>query len=427
MTALDNSLGQSSLASRAAASLGQGAAPDGASEVATGRTADARLAIELMSKLRGGAITLHLPGEYPFVVGEGRSVASWHVRDAEVFGRVLSQGDIGLGETFIDGLWDSDNPTALLQLLASNRQSLSRAVYGRPWKVVGHWLRHLGRANTRRGSQRNIAAHYDLGNDFYALWLDRTMSYSSAVFEAPDESLARAQLRKYRRILQRLGARPGQTILEVGCGWGGFAEVAATEYGCRVLAITLSREQLEYARRRALSGGFDDLVDFELCDYRDVRGEYDHIVSIEMIEAVGERFWPTWFSQISDRLRPGGKAIVQAITIDNALFGRYRKGTDFIQQYIFPGGMLPSVGAFRAQASDAGMVICGDKAFGRDYATTLQRWHEAFQSSAEAVRERGFDERFIRMWRFYLSYCEAGFRAGDIDVHQFELCHREDG
>jgi len=295
------------------------------------------------------------------------------------------------------------------------------------FRLLSHRLQHLLRANTRSGSRRNIEAHYDLGNDFYALWLDPTMTYSAAVFASPDESLADAQLRKYRRILGELGVQPGQTLLEVGCGWGGFAEVAATEFGCKVLGITLSPSQLEFARARAQRGGYADRVDFELCDYRDVRGRYDHVVSIEMIEAVGERFWPTYFAQLSALLKPGGRCVVQAITIADALFARYRRGTDFIQRHVFPGGMLPSPGAVAKQAQRAGLDVVGDFAFGRDYARTLERWHQTFDAQAAAVRAQGFPERFLRMWRFYLAYCEAGFDTGDIDVHHYVFAHASTG
>ena len=378
-------------------------------------------AVELLSALEGGSISLSLPGRPSRLLGQGDEVAEWRIHDDAVFARILGAGDIAFGETFVDGLWDSDDPAALIGLLARNRARLRRVIYGRPMALVWHWLRHRLRANSRRGAKRNIAAHYDLGNAFYASWLDRTMTYSSALFERPSESLADAQMRKYRRILHRLQPSPGQTILEIGCGWGGFAELAATELGCRVRGLTLSREQLDYARRRARCAGVADLVQFDLCDYRAARGRFDHIVSVEMFEAVGERYWPAWFSQLGRLLEPGGKALVQSITIADALFPAYRRGTDFIQRYIFPGGMLPSASAFRRAADQAGFAVADDFAFGPHYATTLARWRQAFADHPEAHEQRGFDVRFQRMWHFYLAYCEAGFRTGDLDVHQFEL------
>jgi cyclopropane-fatty-acyl-phospholipid synthase len=327
----------------------------------------------------------------------------------------------------MDGGWDTDDLPGLLTLLSRNRRALGAAIYGRVFALLGHRLTHLLRANTRSGARRNIEAHYDLGNDFYALWLDRTMTYSAAVFSDPDETLEAAQLRKYRHILAQLGTRPGQTILEIGCGWGGFAEVAATEFGCRVLCLTLSPSQLAFARERAERGGFADRVDFALCDYRDVRGQYDHVVSIEMIEAVGERFWPTYFGQLSALLKPGGRCVVQAITIADQLFARYRKGTDFIQRHVFPGGMLPSPAAVRRQAGRVGLQMVDDFAFGPDYARTLAHWQRRFEAQLGAVRAQGFDERFIRMWRFYLAYCEAGFNTGDVDVHHYVFAHGDGG
>ncbi len=382
-----------------------------------------RLCLEMLDRLDGGAIAVELPDGVRVRAGHGPLVAHLRVRDHAVFDEALARGDIGFGETWMDGLWDTEDLPGLLRLLSANRARLQGAIYGRMFRLLSHRLQHLLRANTRSGSRRNIEAHYDLGNDFYALWLDPSMTYSAAVFASPDESLADAQLRKYRRILGELGVQPGQTILEVGCGWGGFAEVAATEFGCKVLGITLSPSQLEFARARAERGRFADRVDFELCDYRDVRGHYDHVVSIEMIEAVGERFWPTYFAQLSALLKPGGRCVVQAITIADALFARYRRGTDFIQRHVFPGGMLPSPGAVAQQAGRAGLEVVGDFAFGRDYARTLAHWHRSFDAQAAAVRAQGFPERFLRMWRFYLAYCEAGFDTGDIDVHHYVFAH----
>ena len=386
-----------------------------------------RLALEMLDRLEGGALAIELPQGVRVRAGHGPLVAHLQVRSHAVFDDVLARGDIGFAESWMDEQWSTDDLAALLTLLSRNRPVLASAIHGRVLRLIGHRLTHLLRANTRSGARRNIEAHYDLGNDFYRLWLDPTMTYSSAVFASPDESLQDAQLRKYRRILTQLGARPGQTILEIGCGWGGFAEVAATEFGCRVLGLTLSPAQLAFARERAERGGYADRIDLELCDYRDVRGSYDHIVSIEMIEAVGERFWPTYFGQLSAGLKPGGRCVVQAITIDDALFARYRRGTDFIQRYIFPGGMLPCPKSVRQQAGNVGLAIVDDFAFGPDYARSLAHWHRNFEAQLGAVRAQGFDERFIRMWRFYLAYCEAGFNTGDVDVHHYVFAHADGG
>lgn len=386
-------------------------------------SAQTRVVLKTLESLQGGAISLHLPGESAICVGDGEIKAHWYVKDPEMFERLIATGDIGLGESWMDGQWTCDRLPALLTLLARNRAQLGRAVHGSALTLLVHRMLHLARANTRRGSRRNITAHYDLGNDFYRLWLDPTMTYSSACFEHADEPLAEAQTRKYRRILDTLGARSGQHILEIGCGWGGFAEVAARDYGCEVRALTLSPSQRTYAIERAARGGWSGQVSFDLCDYRDVRARYDHIVSIEMIEAVGERYWPTYYRQLARNLTPGGRVVLQAITIDESLFRKYRRGTDFIQRHIFPGGMLPTPARIVSGAASAGLAVLQQRAFGTDYARTLQHWSETFNAQLAAVRAQGFDNRFVRMWQFYLAYCEAGFLAGDIDVSHFTLAH----
>jgi len=277
------------------------------------------------------------------------------------------------------------------------------------------------RVNTRRGSRRNIMAHYDLGNDFYGAWLDPSMTYSAACFESDTQDLVQAQQAKYRRILNQLQARPGQHILEVGCGWGGFAAFAAQEFGCKVTGITVSPAQLAYAQQRAQREGFADQVEFLLCDYRDVQGRFDHIVSIEMFEAVGERYWPAYFDKLQRLLEPAGKILIQTITIRDDLFASYRRGTDFIRSRIFPGGTLPAPGLFHVQASRGGFEVTDDYAFGADYTRTLRIWEQRFMAQQSHIQHLGFDERFIRLWRFYLAYCQAGFMAGNIDVRQFTL------
>jgi len=377
-----------------------------------------RQLLALLDGLEHGSVMMHLPGADTVRLGHGELIGHWHVRDMAMFDLAIGTGDIGLGEAWMAGMWQTDALGDVLTWLSRNREALGARVYGRAWRLMAYRVWHLLRANTRRGSRRNIEAHYDLGNDFYALWLDPTMTYSAACFANPGEALATAQQRKYRRLLESLEARPGQRILEIGCGWGGFAEVAALEYGCTVLGLTLSPAQLAFAERRAEQGGWADRASFALCDYRDVRGQYDHIVSIEMIEAVGERFWPVYFDKIAECLAPGGRAVLQAITIDDALFERYREGTDFIQRYVFPGGMLPSPRRMVEEAGRAGLERTALETFGADYARTLQHWHADFNGVHEAVLAQGFDARFIRLWQFYLAYCEAGFRSGDLDV-----CH----
>jgi cyclopropane-fatty-acyl-phospholipid synthase len=376
----------------------------------------------LLERIGHGRLEVALPDGSLRALGGSAPVVRLDVADWGVFGAALRRGDIGFAEAYIDGRWSSPELAQLLTVIARNRDSIDAAVYGSVWGQLAYRMRHLLNRNTRRGSRRNIAAHYDLGNDFYARWLDSSMTYSSALFAGDAlQPLAAAQDAKYRRILERLAPRPGDHILEIGCGWGGFAELAAREFGCRVTGLTLSEEQLAYADARMHRAGVADRVDVAFRDYRDERGAYDHVVSVEMYEAVGERYWPTYFRAIGERLKPGGRAVIQAITIADRLFERYRAGTDFIQQYIFPGGMLASPTRFRVEAARAGLRLDGELAFGADYAETLRRWRSAFKIRLPEIRALGYDERFLRTWEFYLAYCEAGFASECTDVHQFEL------
>jgi cyclopropane-fatty-acyl-phospholipid synthase len=285
-------------------------------------------------------------------------------------------------------------------------------------------LWHRLHDNTRRGSRRNIAHHYDLGNAFYERWLDPSMTYSSAVFEREDDDLRAAQEAKYRRLARMMDLAPEQRVLEIGCGWGGFAEVAAKEFGARVTAITVSREQLDFARRRIQREGLAERVEARFVDYRDVEGRFDRVASIEMFEAVGERHWPVYFGKVRDVLEPGGRAALQIITIADRWFEGYRRGVDFIQRYIFPGGMLPSMEALHRQWERAGLALDRAEFHGQHYARTLAEWNRRFQSAWHELEPMGFDRRFKRMWEFYLAYCEAGFRTGSTDVLQAALVRR---
>lgn len=381
-----------------------------------------RLVFRLLERMEVGALHLALPDGREYRFGAGEPTAAIAIHDWAVFTEVTARGDIAFAEAFMRGAWTSPDAAALFEVLARNRAALEHAVYG---NVLGRWfdrLRHLLRSNTRAGSRKNIAAHYDLGNAFYALWLDRSMTYSGALFAGDaSRSLANAQTAKYARVLERLGAQPGQHILEIGCGWGGFAEYAVRTAGVRVTGISLSREQLRYAEVRASEGGFSDRAQFEYRDYRDCSGRYDHVVSIEMYEAVGERYWPDYFATIKRLLMPAGRALVQAITIDDRLFERYRAGSDFIQQYVFPGGMLASPERFETEARAQGLTVRDAFNFGADYARTLRHWRDAFMHRLPEVRAEGFDERFVRMWALYLAYCEAGFTSGSTDVYHYEL------
>ncbi len=385
---------------------------------APGLGSDTRLIFDMLEGLRGGRLEIRLPDGASRLFGEGEHGVTLQVHDEALFRQVLARGDIGLAEAYLDGAWDSSDVTGLLSLLASNRQVLKKAVYGSWRKLLAARVRHWLNGNSRAGSKRNIMAHYDLGNEFYKLWLDPSMSYSSALYRAVDDGdLETAQRAKYRRILRRLRADAGQRVLEIGCGWGGFAELAVGE-GLQVTGLTLSPAQLAWAKQRVPA------ADLRLQDYRDTREQFDHVVSIEMFEAVGERWWPAYFRAVARALKPGGRAVIQSITIRDDLFAQYRRGTDFIQQYVFPGGMLPSPAAFRAAAARQGLVVRGEYAFGHDYAHTLAEWRHAFEANWPQIAELGFDEHFRRLWRLYLCYCEAGFLAGNIDVVQFELSHR---
>ncbi len=382
----------------------------------------ARTVLALLARIEYGSLELSLPDGRVAQFGSGAPRAALCVLDWRVFRDAMTGGDTAFSEGYLRGDWASPDPAALLTLLARNREAIESALYGGFWGGLLHRLKHLVNANTRSGSRRNIAAHYDLGNDFYRLWLDPSMTYSSALFDGDrGVSLEAAQSAKYRRILQRLQPAPGSRILEIGCGWGGFAETAIRDYGCHVTGLTLSREQLDFATARLARAGLAGQAELRFQDYRDLEGEFDHVVSIEMLEAVGERWWPAYFRAVASALKPGGRALIQSITIADALFARYRKGTDFIQQYIFPGGMLPSPSRFRAEAESAGLALTDAHAFGPDYAETLRRWRRSFMAQLPEVRAQGFDERFTRMWELYYCYCEAGFDSGCTDVYQFEL------
>lgn len=384
----------------------------------------ARRIIDLLQEIEHGSLELQMPDGPRIQVGHGVPLGHLRFNRWNAFRDILARGDIGFAESYIDGNWDTPDLTGLLTLLAGNRSAIDQAIYGRWWGRLVSRLRHLLNANTRAGSRRNIATHYDLGNDFYALWLDPSMTYSSARFDGDTGlSLEAAQTRKYQRILDLLDLPDGQTLLEIGCGWGGFAEHAVRSAGHQVRGITLSRQQLDHARARMRRQQLSAQCSFAYQDYREEAGQYDAIVSIEMFEAVGEAYWPVYFATLKKALKPGGRAAVQTILIDDALFERYRNSSDFIQQYVFPGGMLPSSRSFAEAAARAGLKVTAEEHFGLDYAETLNRWHQAFEAQLDAVRAQGFDERFVRIWRFYLAYCEAGFRAGSIDVAQYRLEH----
>ncbi|GLR13322.1 cyclopropane-fatty-acyl-phospholipid synthase [Chitinimonas prasina] len=384
----------------------------------------ARLFVGMLKKLSTGSLTLVDPqGQVAHFGMLGACPhAELKVHDWRAATAILRQGDIGFAESYKQGWVDSSDMLALFTLALRNEAAMSQAVNGRWWALLLKRLTHLVlRDNNRRGSRRNISAHYDLGNPFYQLWLDPSMSYSAALFQhGSEQTLEAAQWAKYDRILDQLNAVPGQTVLEIGCGWGGFAERAA-QRGLKVHGVTLSTEQLAWAQARMERLGLSEQVNLTLTDYRDIEGQFDHIVSIEMVEAVGERWWPTYFAKLASLRKPGGRVVIQSIDIVDERFESYRSGTDFIQQYIFPGGMLPSPQRFEAQARAAGLLVLDQLEFGLDYAATLRLWRMRFEEALETVRAQGYDEAFIRLWRMYFIYCEAGFREGRTGVRQWTL------
>jgi cyclopropane-fatty-acyl-phospholipid synthase len=379
--------------------------------------------LKIMEKIQVGHFIVVLPdgtkreftGKIPGRTGE------LIIRDFTAISKILSSSDIGLAESYRDGLIDSPDMTTLLLLCIENQSALEKVFKGNFLGMIYYRLRHLFRRNSRQGSKKNIQAHYDLGNNFYKLWLDPTMTYSSAIFKNKNETLEVAQKNKYQRIIDTVKPKPGDHILEVGCGWGAFATMAAAQTGCKVTCLTLSNEQHHYAFELVKSMQLEHLVEIKICDYRDEVGTYDHIVSIEMIEAVGEEYWEQYFNMIEAKLKPGGKAMLQSIYIVDELFDNYRKSTDFIQQYIFPGGMVLAPQIFKKYSFKNNLEIKDFHAFGLDYAHTLKLWREEFKNKYEHVKKIGFDEAFLKIWDFYYVYCEAGFLSRRIDVAQIVL------
>ena len=374
-----------------------------------------------LSRIEAGELRAVFPSNFQKVYSGGQvgPTADIQINSWKLVPRLLVSGDMGLAESFLSGEWETSNLTQLLLLGDINERALGNAVTPSKFINLIEKLRHQRRDNSKRGSRRNIAAHYDLGNEFYSHWLDNSMSYSSALFTDFGEELEVGQNRKYQRLAKALKLKEGDQVLEIGCGWGGFAEIAAKEYKCNVVGITLSNEQAKFAQRRMKENQLSNLVDIRIEDYRDVQGSFDKIVSIEMFEAVGEEHWRNYFETIKTRLKPGGLAGIQSITIANEFFETYKRRPDFIQKYIFPGGILPSEDKLNNAVSSAGLKILDDYYFGKSYAETLRRWQSTFEQKWDDIKNLGFDEKFQKMWRYYLSYCEAGFESGHINVGQF--------
>ena len=367
-------------------------------------------------------------GRVDFVMPDGRTfraegkepghVAEVHIHSDDVFARLVREGDLGFCDSYIEGGWSTPDLQSFLDFIQDGNDVLYAGFNGggiiRAYERFRHWLQR----NTKKQAKKNISAHYDLGNDFYTLWLDDTMTYSSAYFKTGQESLEKAQEQKYASMIDEMGAQPGDHVLEIGCGWGGFAEYAAKERGLQVTCLTISQEQFNYAVERIEKAGLSDRVTIKLQDYRDETGQYDGIASIEMFEAVGQKYWPVYFETLKKCLKPGKQATLQIITLTERRYERYRKGVDFIQKYIFPGGMLPSKTVLRAEIDKAGLAFRNQIAFGESYSVTLRRWFDTFNAKWDQIQTMGFDDRFRRMWNFYLAGCAAAFHTGNCDVVQ---------
>ncbi|TGD42226.1 class I SAM-dependent methyltransferase [Pseudotabrizicola sediminis] len=371
-------------------------------------------------------------GRLDFVLPDGRRfrlegakpgpVAEIVIHNNDLFARMIREGDLGFCDAYLDGWWSSPDLQAFLDLVQMQTNNPVQDGYPgmgllRAFEKMRFWLH----SNSRKQAKKNIHAHYDLGNDFYRLWLDDSMTYSSGLFQSGQESLEKAQEQKYASMVDQMGAQPGEHVLEIGCGWGGFAEYAAAKRGLRVTALTISQAQYDYAVDRMARAGLSDRVEIKLLDYRDERGHYDGIASIEMFEAVGERYWPTYFNTLRDRLKPGRHATLQIITVPDHRWPVYKRGVDFIQKYIFPGGMLPAPFRLKEEVEKAGLSLKGSIEFGESYSQTLRRWHEVFNARWDDIARQGFDERFRRMWNFYLASCAGAFRGGNCDVTQITV------
>ena len=371
--------------------------------------------LESCAQIQTGRLTVTTPEGEVHNFGREGVEAEFRINDWAAVTAALARGDVGFGEAYVAGLWDTDSIEKLTLLALQNLDQFGRYAYAGPWQALKfRAVDRILRANSRSGASRNIQAHYDVGNEFFQLWLDPSMTYSSALYAVGDDDLERAQYRKYDRILDRV---EGERLLEVGCGWGGFAERAAGR-GHHVTGLTISPSQKGYADAR-----LDGRADIQLRDYRDSQGKYDGIVSIEMIEAVGERYWPAFFETLKGRLAEGGRAVVQAITVSDSYFPTYRAGSDFIRQHAFPGGMLLSDGQIRAAAEAAGLQLQNSFAFGHDYARTCRTWLDRMDREAARISRLGYGDSFLRSWRYYLGICAAAFSAGQTDVVQVELAH----
>lgn len=375
-------------------------------------------------------------GILDFVLPDGRvfrangknpgPVAQVDIHNPEVFARLIREGDLGFSDAYLDSWWSTPDLQSFMDWVHAENDELYDGFPGmslvRAFEKIRFWLQ----SNSKRQARKNISHHYDLGNDFYRLWLDNTMTYSSALFTTGQEDLEAAQIAKYASMVDQMGVKEGDHVLEIGCGWGGFAEYAAKERGLKVTGLTISKEQLEFSKKRIKNKGLEGKVDIKLQDYRDEKGRYDGIASIEMFEAVGQKYWPVYFDTIKKCLHPGRQATLQIITIQEDRWDVYQRGVDFIQKYIFPGGMLPSPNVLKSEVQNAGLSVVKSIEFGQSYSQTLRRWHDTFNAKWDQAAELGFDDRFRRMWNFYLTSCAATFESGNCDVTQITIANSDD-
>ena len=385
-----------------------------------------RFLLAILSHLHCGRLTLTLPdgSQYQFSGAMSGPNSDLTIHTESALRRLLHDGKMGFCEAFMDGEASSQSLPTLIELAVLHDKYLENALKTNIFKQAGLRLFHMLRRNNKPGSAKNIAHHYDIGNSFYEAWLDPTMTYSSAVFDSETDDLTTAQLNKYKRLAELADIQPGDRVLEIGCGWGGFAKFVSQHIGAHVTGITISQAQLAYAKASLAEAGLQNKVDLKLMDYRDLQGRFDKIVSIEMFEAVGQAYWPVYFDTISRMLKSGGRAVIQSITIDHDAFQSYRDQPDFIQRYIFPGGMLPSMPMLQTPVAQAGLELVAENGYASDYARTLQEWRARFLAAWPSLAGDKFDNRFKRMWELYLAYCEGGFRAGMIDVKQILLMHK---
>jgi cyclopropane-fatty-acyl-phospholipid synthase len=385
-----------------------------------------RFLLAILSNLHCGRLTLTLPdgSQHQFSGAMSGPDSDLTIHTESALRRLLHDGKMGFCEAFMDGEASSQSLPTLIELAVLHDKYLENALKTNIFRQAGLRLFHMLRRNNKLGSAKNIAHHYDIGNSFYEAWLDPTMTYSSAVFDSETDDLTTAQLNKYKRLAELADIQPGDRVLEIGCGWGGFAKFVSKHIGAHVTGITISQAQLAYAKASLAEAGLQNKVDLKLMDYRDLQGRFDKIVSIEMFEAVGQAYWPVYFDTISRMLKSGGRAVIQSITIDHDAFQSYRDQPDFIQRYIFPGGMLPSMPMLQSPVAQAGLELVAENGYASDYARTLQEWRARFLAAWPSLAGDKFDNRFKRMWELYLAYCEGGFRAGMIDVKQILLMHK---